>query len=578
MVALGLVLLAHGLLPGMVPNLANSWLAEGAVTCLNDLGVSAVATHCHDYAEPVGYPLLTAGPMLALGAILMGLPGIGAASAVMLSGALFDVAALAGGYALVRRLGAGPFVALGTATAYLLSPTIDGLQGFPGTFTGFVLLPLYAWADLALMSALDRGGRAARVAIPAYAALRTTALFMDGYSFVASALISAALWLPWLLGRARSVRRRGLGAGVVIAANILALVTYLAYVPASYEPNPLEIFRAMGLDLVTLVAPTPQIWLADALGYAGDHSDLWGDGTNAAYNYIGIVALALAIAGLVSRRTDARVMGLAVAGVIALVLSFGPSLKVNDVKPFSGDRPDFNSYLMPASAADVSLPWGPLFTAAPGIDAMRATYRWYSVTRLVVIVLAGLAIARLVRTAGFRRRYAAIALSAAAAADVAPNIPVSIAADRAASKQHDAFAETAGRDFRAVTRPGERVFILNYDGTHNDFLSNYLAATADVRAYNAGGDKNVAMAQGGWPAEIAALADPDVGVDAVYNALASRRVDVVIAPYFHLRWNAYSWPASRAEAAKAREVFAPILADPRFQAERRETLASIRLR
>jgi len=56
----------------------------------------------------------------------------------------------------MRRLGAGRLVALGTAAAYLLTPTMMGLRGFGGTFTGYTLLPAYALTDLLAIEAVER--------------------------------------------------------------------------------------------------------------------------------------------------------------------------------------------------------------------------------------------------------------------------------------------------------------------------------------------------------------------------------------------------------------------------------------
>jgi hypothetical protein len=553
-------------------------MAEGAIRCLNDLGASAIATHCHEYGEPLGYPLLTGGPLLVIGAVLMYLPGVESYGAYTLAASFFDALALAGGYLLLRRLDAPRWLALGAATAYLLAPTVIGMRSFGGTYFGFALLPAYAWVDLLVISAIGgvQRGRVLVAVFAGYAALRGGALFMDGYSFVASALVGGFLWAEWLLRRGISGYRRVIGMAVALAANAVAVGIYLAYVPGDYSDPPLEIFRAMGLDVITLVSPSEWVWAAAELGYGADHRGLWGDGSNAAYNYAGVVVAALAGAYLLLRPRRREALALAAAGVVALVLSLGPSLKIDDARPDVASQPGYEYYLMPADEATIDLPWASLFTALPGIDSMRATYRWYGATRMALIVLAALALAALAARGG-RYRALAIAIALVAIIEIAPNL--ASLKDLYARSHDDVAAVRADVEpsLREVTRPGERTFFASYDGTHNDYMVNFLSAGAGLKAYNAGGDKNVTMAAAVWPDEIKTLAVAPLDPDAVVVALESGRADVIVLPFFHARWSSYAWPPTEDVRADARAAFAPVLADPRLNVERERWLATVRL-
>ena len=506
----------------------------------------------------------------------MYLPGVGASGAYLLAGGAFLALALAGGYGLLRRLGAGASIALVASAAFLLTPTVLGLRAFGGTFFGFALLPAYAWVDLVAFDAIGRSrGRALVLAVVGYGLVKTGALFMDGYSFVAANLVSVALLVSWLVTAQAPARRR---IGVVAAfavTNLAALGLYMLYVPGTYEPNPIEIFRAMGLDVVTLIAPTEWNWSAAKLNYTSDHRDLWGDGTNSAYNYVGFACLALALAYLARGPRRPAALALAAAGLIAFVLAIGPSVKFDDAKPVTSGPISSVSYLMPADNAVVDLPWASAFTKLPGLKAMRATYRWYAVTRLALIVLAALALTALLRRGG-RWRWAALALAALGIVELMPNVPLSTSTARAHHRQISAMQSSAGAEVRSATRSGERAFFLNYDGTHNDFIANYLASSADLRAYNAGGDKNALLAAEHWPPEISPLSAADVDPDAVDRAFAAGRLDVVIAPFFHLRWSSYAWPPTTADRTASAKAFARVLADPRFEIDRHRWIATIR--
>ena len=369
-----------------------------------------------------GFPLLTGGPLIALGALLMYLPGVDSLAALIAAQLAFVALGMAGAFAVMRRLGAGPWVALGVATAWGLTPTLVGLQGFGGTFIGYALLPAYLWVDLAVMDALAARRRLGLV-IAAYALVRTGALFMDGYSFLASGLLGVALWAAWLLPRERP---RLLGAGVLLGANLVAVLLYRLYVPVDYEieqrrrcpghePRPRDAAHAQQLHLVRVQA-----------GYrrrpreaVGRHHELavqlrrlrgaraGGPGTPVRHRRSPLSSRAGA--GRRGRpRTRARAGG-----------------QVRRVQPAGAA-----GYDMPAAAAP-ALPWGGALDDVPGLESVRATYRWFAVTRLAMILLAGLAIAELAAGPGRRSQLLALALAAVAAVEVLPTVPLFVRVYRA---------------------------------------------------------------------------------------------------------------------------------------------------
>jgi hypothetical protein len=564
---LALVLVAHGWLPGLVNDGPWNYLLEGDMRCLRGMGREALSEWCNGYGVPKGYPFLTSGPFVLVGVALMYVTGASSYAAYLIAGATFDAVALAGGYGLMRMLGTGRAVALGAPAAYLIAPTTVGLHAFGGTFTGFALLPAYAFADLYAMKLVSKTGRKAVLATAVgYALLKTGALFMDGYSFVVSGLLSALLWAWWAARESLPVRRKVAGVAIMAVGHLTAVAVYSLYTPEVVSSVPLDFFRSMGLDVATLVQPTDHIWAAHLFGIAWDHTDLWGDGTNSLYNYIGVVALGLAVMAVATRPREPHVPALAVAGAIAFVLSLGPSLKVDDSRPPLEGAPTYDSYLMPSGAATADLPWGGLFTALPGLDDMRAAYRWSGLTRLVLVVLAALMLDRLLRT---RRRVLA---------ESSPNVPALWAGWRDNHAQREAFTNDVVDDLDAATGEYERAFVLNPEGSYVDYLANYLAATTGIRTYNAGGDKNSALAAAAWPPEIRQLTVAHPGPGEVEAALAGGNVDVVIAPYFSLRLAAWSWPPTPSERDTARGAFAPILRDAGLAVHRYEWFATIRPR
>jgi hypothetical protein len=574
-VALAVVLIVHGFVPGLLNTAVWDFLLEGDMRCLANMGPDALTSWCNAFGRPLGYPFLTSGPIVFLGSGLMWSTGIGSYAAYVISGAVFDALALAGAYGLLRMLGVRPIVALGGAVTYLICPTVVGLGSFGGTFTGITLLPALAFVDLLVMRIVERGdAKAVAAAAAGYAAARTFILFLDGYAFTLSALLAAALWLWWLaLGR-RPRGTRLLGAALVLGAQVVAVAVYRWYAPPIAGPDPIGAFRSMGLDLVTLVSPTRYVWSADVLGWASNHTRLWGDGTNSSYNYVGVLCAALAGAAVVAKWRQPYVLALAGAGLVALVLSFGPALKANDARgPFPA-RPTPASYLMPADAATLELPWDRVYRV-PGAAQMRATYRWSAVTRLALIALAAIAVNALLDRP--RRRIVAIGLALLAVVDLAPNVPWLFSQYHEHHRSRAELDATLIPELRNAVRKGDSAFFVSPNGVYDDYLVNYLAPTVGFTTYNAGGDKNEAIARTAWPRPIADLANPGAGADQVLAALQSRAVSVVVAPYFHLQWDAYKWPPSESSRQAAVRRFAPVLADRRLSVRQYHWFATLRL-
>lgn len=573
---LAATLLVHGLVPGLVNDTPWNYIIEGNMRCLDGMGASALTSWCDAYGQPTGYPFLSSGPIVFLGWALM-VVGLDSYAAYLVAGGAFDAVALAGGYGLLRMLGVSRAVALGASFVYLVAPTTVGLRFFGGTFTGFALLPAYALADLVVMRLVRTRRRNILIAaVLGYAFVRTGALFMDGYSFVASGLLSALLWLQWAVTERKSAARTALGAATLLGANLVAFGVYTAYTPSLAIEMPLGIYRSMGLDLATAVLPTDQLWGWSAVGATADHTDLWGDGSNSAHNYLGAVTILLAVLAVATRHWQRHVLPFAAAAVAAFVLSLGPSVKVDEIKPLSVGSQTFESYLMPDGAAAVDLPWSSVFTGVPGVEEMRATYRWSAVTRLALIVLAALALDQLWRRRRARWRVLAVVLAAIGVAELAPNVPLLAQEYRQNYLDRERTSAAVIGDLQRATAPADRVFFLSPDAHYNDYMVNYLAATAGVQTYNAGGDKNVTAARARWPEPILALADDTATPDDVHRALQSGAADAVIAPYFHLRWDTYGWPPPDEERAAAIQRFAPILEDKRFSVRRYPWFATIR--
>jgi hypothetical protein len=262
-----LVLALHGFLPGRSQPALMALENAGMIECLHRQGLESLRSWCMAVGRPVGAPLLTGLPQVYTGWLISYLPGIDAWRASAIADVLFDAAGFVATYLLLRRWLAPRWIGLLAATMYLGSLSIVFLNGFAYTFTGYVLLPLYVLVSLRILDSFARG----RKVRPALATLGVTflAVFTDGYSFFAAALLIGTLLLGW----ARRHPTHDVGAvlaavGAFALSAAAATLAYVAYVPASVNHLNVGIgaFRYLGLDLATLFLPQSSLWWPSWLG------------------------------------------------------------------------------------------------------------------------------------------------------------------------------------------------------------------------------------------------------------------------------------------------------------------------
>lgn len=546
----------------------------GVIQCMRDQGVAALWSVCPALGAPEGLPLLTGLPQLYLGWVVNYLPWVDPWAAHQVSNALVDLVGLVAGYLLLRRWHAPRWIALLTSTAYLASPSMLAMNGFAYTFSGFVLLPAYLLATLVVADLVVRGRVLASVAVALPLAL--VMVFTDGYSLFAGLLLAGVVLLARCWDADLTWRTRTLLLAVPGASMALSLLAFLVYTPDNVTEIPVGIgaFRYLGLDLATLVLPQDTLWWADLAGFGRLADTLWGDGSNVVANYVGVTTVVLAVVALLVRRGRATVdrrlvLALAVAGALALVLALGPALKI-----YAETQAITPEWDVPASMTSGDLPTRWLYENVPGFESMRATYRWFLLTRFVLVVLAGLGLTALWRARPARpalarlARPAAVLLALVLVVETAPNVPRTLAATRAYDAHLTALRTTVVADSVALVEPGERILLLP---SRNDFLAIGLVPFTGATAYNAAPDKNYQFARSGWPAAVTeavtSWTDDAERADAVCRVLEDD-ADAVVLPSVDPYYDAVSWPPDPARVEGYRWVADTLAADDRFVADR----------
>ncbi|CAN5425365.1 hypothetical protein BH09PAT4_BH09PAT4_03080 [soil metagenome] len=546
------IMAINGFLPNMVGSLTSRYIDYGWMEC-GSQSLSALAhSKCAFVGGDTGDVLTNDTPLIAAGALILRTTPLSVEWAYFIVAGVLISLALVGTYKLIRAMKTSPVVALAGASLYLLLPIIMSLQGFGGTYWGIILIPaaLYVvwWQLLQLKNA-------SRLRVAKLAALWLFVsgfmLFMDGYGFFMYALasvilITTTIWPKW------KARRTLLSYGIFFVSLLVPYAIYTHLIPSSSAwTDSMDLFRAMGLDIVTLIIPAPTLWWVQVTGLDfGVASRLWGDGTNATYNYIGILMLGLSIFGVYSMRKKLSRLGLAllIIGGTAFILSLGPSLKINSQRPPLGSGPvSHASYLMPKEDAVVTLPTEILEKNAPGLKAMRAAYRWHTLTVLVLLIFALKAVQILIERKKMRLAFILLALMCV---ELLPNPIKQINRNFENRQQMSAFNDEVIGPLRKFVGEGDRVVYFPNSLGNNDFLAIYMTPVLQAWTYNIGGDKAQLISYPRMPKEVIELirADDDesqvrrIGGARMKDVLAKGYANKIIVPTFDLRWDSYSWP------------------------------------
>lgn len=543
----------HGLVPKMAGNLSSQYISIGAIECGALVPSGLLESKCELTGGIAGGIYPTNLPFIAVGSFINILPAVSAEDALALAGGLFIITALWGGHRLFRYATDSKSLALIMAGLYLLTPVVFGMQGFGGTYWGVLLLPTYIFIAWYL---LDKGKSQSNIyhvvkGIPililAWSLLASFSLLLDGYSFFMYSFVAGTM--------AISTIRRTKASAIVTSTNLLliGLSTGVAYViytnmlpSGGFDRSAIGLFRAMGLDVATIFIPTMNTWLASVLGVGADWSNLWGDGTNTR-NYIGLIILGIATYGLTKLIKQSAITRLHVAmiavGVIGLLLSLGPTLKINTERPPLTEPITYESYLMKDSEGVLSLPTENIYKL-PGFKSMRATYRWFIVTQISVLFFATIGFDYL-RKNKKTKLYSLTLLIAVI--DVVP-VPVATVSNNLNKyDQYGKFNSEVITPLKEVANEGELVLFYPNAIGNNDYLVNYIVPTLKLESYNVGNDKARDNAKRYWPSPIKTLLTTD-GLKIenehrlIQQVFDQDLVDIVIIPGFDLRWDSYSWP------------------------------------
>lgn len=576
------VLFCYGLIPGLYVSSLSSYYAMAANTdCILNQGILTLS-YCGNYGLNLGFPFLAGLPFIYTSALIASLLNVTSYTANILTGSLFVLLSFLSMYYLLKKLDANRYIAIFAAFLFLSLSFNYGHASYSYLMYNFLLLPFYLLVDhlcLPIFFSRTHKLRTTSGLCLAYAATKTFALFMDGYGFMISSLVSVT-YVVFLLLRHRKDKMSLLaGASCFGVSYAIAVILYKKYVPfgATYAVMPIDFFRAQGIDLISLFVPGHSLLFANVAKIAKTWNGFayFGDSSNVKFNYLGYSLTSLFVLFLFFvRRKAFFAKVIIVAGVAALFLSLGPSLKINDHKvSLPASRVSFSDYLMPKAAATLDLHTDFIYQKIPGIKNMRAVYRWLLLFKFALVIGAALFLSFLLRRSSY---LIAILLIIFTAMEMLPDFRVLQHDYRQRYHEMVLFNSEVLPALAGYVQDSEKIYYLSHE---NDFLANYISAKLKVRSYNCGGDKNRVLSSRYQPESVLNMTKGHDVADNAFQALRSGAVDKIVIPYFNLRWNSYYWPPSDNDiASKKNSIDRLFDGDNRFKVRKSSLFEVLQLK
>ncbi len=577
----------YGLFPGLQSLPMNAWAqTNGFAACFREQG-QLIGGNCLAFGTPVGVRPLLALPVFVF-ARMTAILGIGASASMALFGIALLALGVAGLYRLALLLTRSRVAAPVAVGVYFLAPFIVGHRFYFDMFFGFLLLPFAVYSSLAVALADPRKGRwtfALRLLVCFGA--NGMLVFLSAYPYVVGVVLSACVLAA--LAVQQLWRRDWLGCGS-LALTAAAILTPAALYSSKFGPGAdqaetsLDFFRGQGVDLVSVFVPT-RAQFAGKLIWApvGQWlpSSFFGDGSNVAWNFVGIVTFGSACVGLyllLRRSGEGRALrvGLVVGGLVCAILALGPSLKIDDRRAAVAGPLSHASYFMTEHDARLTLPWDDVFRA-PIVKNMRGVYRWQVGARLIGALGVAVVAAALLG----KRRYAilAVILGLVAVETLGTAVAQGGSAGQKSAEYIRDFRHDAVQPIDRATRDGERVLFLPAE---NDYLIPSLAAPIGITTYNADFDKELPRVRAGQPPQVvAAIAAYNTGMmsaDDLAVLFDRDLVDAVVLLDFNLRASSFAWPPSSAsiDSYRAKASSLALEQDPRFSLRRHQLFTVVR--
>lgn len=509
------------------------------------------------YSTNFGYPEPAARSFGLAGVFITGIflrLGVNGPDAYALMVVFWLAIAYGASYKIARVFGASRLIATMSALLWCTHPIVWAHAGYSMLSLGIALLPFYFLSVVKLFYSSSTHWNEYILVSAFYVVACVISVFMDGYTFMMFAFGSSILLFYALVMRPQfRVVLLKIGIPTHVVGFALAYYLYTSYIGySSSVPHSLDLFRGWGLDLSFLFVPTKGVlWLPDMLGLSVSRSQYMYFGDSSVWNTT--FALPILLFGVFAwwriRNRLAISTGVLFVGIIGFYMALGPSLKINSTKPeeLQNVSPSIQIMSQEHGLIETGNAW--ISEKLPGFKAMRASYRWsalgvFSLWLMVVIFAAR------------SKEKEKIIIMISFLALTISNLPNLDKHYQSKSNFRSMFLEIDRDLIKELKRDVLEEELVAFIPWGNDLLANYLASASGFRAFNIGGDKNLAVARNSWPYALS----PSLGkndfqfssYEGVVLLFANSDADVVIVPYFDLFKHSHKWPPSDSQVNQLR--------------------------
>lgn len=567
----------YGFIPTIqAPNLGIWYITWGIAQSLANQPFPFLI-HLPDVLFPYGYPQLQGFLVHWLIASFIQIFSVSDINAGNIAGIVFLSLSLFSFISLMKLLDVRKWIGYMCGVIFLVTPFVFKHMGYGSMGLGFMLVPLSLFADLYLIKNVSgevsiRTKNVIKISGIVFI-FRLLLVGVDWYSIVISFVGGGVIILYYSVYNL--VRKTNPSAVLVfLIAWILTwaggvLPWYFAMPQSGLtEPIAMGMFRAQGVDIITLLVPRGELLWANLLDFPKNWQlfEFFGDGSNSDYNYLGYIFLTSLIISivLIAKRSDKNILmiPLILAGIVCFVISLGPSLKVDSRRVIDKHKTEeitFEDYHMPEEKALMNMPTSFIYKIFP-VSIMRAVYRWLIFFIIVLIISFGWMIEQLL---ALNMLKPAVVFLVLGVVETFPNYPEVFSSHTKLRKAYYDTENSIINNLKEQVKEGDKVFFLSKN-QENDYLASWIGAHLKVKSYNGGGDKNNWLALPYMPEVIKRLKNYNnyeniENAHSIALALRSKVADKIVVPYFSLRWDASHWPPESVKVVNLSREFSGIL-------------------
>lgn len=401
------------------------------------------------------------------------------------------------------------------AILWLTSAQVRAHSEYSMLSLGIALLPAYMLPTVYFLKKYTPKTSATKLLLLFFFQISVSivSIFMDGYSFIFFFVASTILTTPFIFALRTNLFDKLKYSAAHLSSFFIAYCSYSIFTGKSgFKPHSLNSFRGWGADVSFFMLPKKGIyWIFDTLNLNNSFGDFeyWGDGsvsnTTFILQYLVIITILIIFWRTKTKEKSTKIffIPIIITSMFAIYMSLGPSLKYNFTKTSIIQSSSFDVAQVKSirkerginnNRAKDLIPTGSFFINKymPGFNVMRSTYRWIALFVFSVILLMLLTFSSL----SLNQKKCLCILVVFSIFLQLPNMPNQMRIYSKLYINHNALINGVVSSLSEHTDKYDVVAFLPWD---NDMPVNLIAALANIKTPNIGGDKNIKIAQEAWP-------------------------------------------------------------------------------